>query len=237
MSWLTSNLRYKLLALAIALGLWAVAHGSAEVDRVFDIPVRFERVPEGLILTRVSAREVNVRVMGRRAVLRNLVPDEMAYVIDASGLGPGEAEFEVDMTRVELPRGAELLSRSPAEIEVKAERVRSKRVKVRPVVLAGAAEGFRVVGEPRVAPPRVRLRGARSVIERLEWIPTERVEIVGAREPVDRVVALVPPEHVWVDEDVPVHLHLDVQPVPPGEGAHGAAADAASGSRAKGDGA
>lgn len=237
MSWLTANFRYKVLALVIALGLWAVAHGSAEVDRVFDIPVRFERIPEGLILTRISAHEINVRVMGRRAVLRNLAPDAMAYVVDASGLRPGEAEFEVDMTRVELPRGAELLSRSPAEIEVTAEPVRSRRVKVRPVVLVGAAEGYRVVGEPRVEPSRVRVRGARSVIERLEWVPTERVEVAGAREPVDRQVALVLPEHVWMEREEPVRLHLEVEPVSPEERDAGAAGAGAEPGPGRGGGA
>ncbi len=104
-------------------------------------------------------------------------------------------------------------------------------------MLVGAAEGFRVVGEPELEPRRVRVRGARSVVERLEWLPTERVEIAGAREPVDREVALVLPEHVWLEREEPVRLHLDVEPIPAGEGAGGAEETGAPSGPGRGGGA
>jgi YbbR domain-containing protein len=211
---LTSNLGYKILALVIAILLWVIAQGSSSVERGFDIPVEFSGVPDGLILTEDSADMINVRVLGSRAALRNLQPERMRYSLDVAGAKPGVSEFEVDTSKLDLPRGARLVSRSPSRIEVTFERKASKTVRVRPELDGEVAPGFELKGA-EVEPARVRVSGPAPEVLRLSEVPTETIDVAGLTEDTVRDARLLlGGRHLTLDTQTPVKVHLHVAPVP-----------------------
>ncbi len=211
---LISNLRYKLLAVGIALFLWGVSHGSATIDRGFDIPVVLQNVPEHMVVTDKSADVVNVRVMGRRALLRSLTTEEMEYRLDVSQVKPGVAEFEVDVSRLEFPNGVRTVSRSPSRIEVSFERRGRKTVRVRADLEGEPADGFEFKGV-EIEPSRVNITGARSQVLRISEVVTEPIDLSGLMQPVEREVrVLVGGGTVWVDEEKPIRARLRVEPRP-----------------------
>ncbi|RIL04725.1 MAG: hypothetical protein DCC71_13060 [Proteobacteria bacterium] len=208
------NIGYKLLAVVIALFLWVVARGTASVERGFDIPVVLEGLADDLVVVDRGADVVNVRVLGTRAALRNFDPQRLEYEIDVSTSKPGQAAFEVDLTRFDLPRGARVVSRSPSRIELVFERRITKTLRVRPDVDGAPAEGFRVK-DVDVDPPRVRITGARSEVLRLSEVATETIDVAGARGPIEREVRVSPgPGHVWADAPRVVKVRVDVQADP-----------------------
>ena len=85
----------------------------------------------------------------------------------------------------QLPRGAQITSRSPASIEVNYERRGRKSVQIRPVLEGEPAEGF-LLSEVGVDPPRVWLVGARSSVLRLSEVVTETIDVTGIEESVER---------------------------------------------------
>ncbi|MCP5040511.1 MAG: YbbR-like domain-containing protein, partial [bacterium] len=105
-----------LLALVIAVILWALAHGASSIERAYDVPVELESMGEDLVVTDQTPRNINVRIMGSQAALRNVDPGKLRYPIDVSGSKPGDAEFEVDVSNISLPRGARIVSRSPSRV-------------------------------------------------------------------------------------------------------------------------
>lgn len=217
MSWLFANFRYKLLALGIALFLWGAAHGSSNVERSLDVPVVFHGVPESLVITEKSVDAVNVRVAGRRAVLRNLSAEEMEYPLDLSGSKPGVADFEVDPSVLDFPRGARAVSRSPSQIDVKLEPRGQKTVRVRVDLEGDPPEGYALV-RTQVRPERVRIAGARSEVLRLSEVVTEPIDLAGVTDTVEREVRLLSGgQHVWIEQNDPVVVRVDVEPVTPGE--------------------
>ncbi|HTY18895.1 MAG TPA: CdaR family protein [Myxococcota bacterium] len=210
-----ANLGYKLLAVALAVFLWVVARGSSSVERGFDIPVVLQGLPSELVVVDQGADMVNLRVSGTRAALRNLEPERLEYAVDLSGAKPGVAKFEVDLSRFDLPRGARIVSRSPAQIELGLESRATRPVKVRADVEGKPADGFRVVGID-ADPPRVRITGARAEVLRLSEVATETVDVGGATAPVEREVHVAPGAgHLWVEDPGPVKVRVDIQPVPP----------------------
>lgn len=219
----SSNLRpgYLLLAVMIATVLWGMAHGTSSVDRPFDVPVVFQSIPDDVVITEQSADVVNVRVLSSRAALRNVSPADMEYRIDVSGARPGPAVYEVDASRIEdqIPRGARIVSRSPAAIEVVFQRRARKSVRVRADLEGDPAVGF-VVGEVSVDPPRVWLVGARGDVLRLGEVVTETIDVSGLEEPVEREARLsLGGGHVWMEQTRPVRVRIDIQPVQtPGSG-------------------
>jgi YbbR domain-containing protein len=204
-----------LLSAAIALVLWGMAHGTSSIDRGVDIPVLFDGVPDDLVIVGQSVDKVNLRVLGSRAALRNVSSDRLEYRVDVAGAKPGHAVYEVDPSRIELPRGVRAVSRSPAAIEVDFEHRGRKTVDVKPDVQGEVAPGFRIASIA-VDPPRVWLVGARGEVMRLGQIETEPIDVSNLQAPIERKVRLsVDEEHVWPEEDGPVEVRIGIEPAPP----------------------
>jgi YbbR domain-containing protein len=208
------DVRYWLLSAVVAMFLWAVAQGSSSIERSYDIPVVIEGIPENAVITDQNADKVNMRVMGRRSALRGLDPEKLVYMLDVSGAKIGVADYEVDLTQLDLPRGARIVSRSPSAIELKFESRGTKSVRVRADVEGEPASGFRRKSV-EVVPDRIRIAGARSEVLRLQEVVTETVDISGIRETTEREVRLsLGSGHLWVDETRQIVVRVEVEPAP-----------------------
>lgn len=209
-----SNLGLKVLAVGIALFLWMVARGSSSVERGFDIPVTLHGLPEELVVVDQGADVINVRVLGTLVALRNVAPSQFEYAVDVSGTKPGRADFEVDVSRFDFPRGSRVVSRSPAQIPIVFERRATRPVKVRADLEGRPALGYRL-GRVQIDPPRVRITGARSEVLRLSEVVTEMIDVTGATETIEREVRVSPGAgHVWVDDPRTVNVKVVVEPEP-----------------------
>jgi YbbR domain-containing protein len=203
-----------LLACVMAFVIWSVAQGSSSIERGYDIPIVFQKIPEHLVLTGQSADVVNIQVRGGQAALRGFSATKLEYTVSAEGAQRGTAVYEVDTTRIELPRGAQVVSRSPAALEVTFERRDRRSVSVRPDIEGEPAAGMRVT-RVEVDPANVWLAGARSDIVRLREVSTEPIDITGISETVLREVRLsVGGGHVWVEDPNPVEVQIQLEPVP-----------------------
>jgi len=204
-----------LLAWVIAMVLWGMAHGTSSIERGVDIPIVFDGVPEHLVIVDQSSDAVNVRVLGTRAALRDVGPTRIQYPLDVSGANPGDAVYEIDTGRIEeqLPRGARIVSRSPASLEVRFARRGRKSVRVRPDIVGEPPEGYTLAGV-EVEPASVWVTGARQEVLRLREVVTETIDVRGLTGPVEREARLVLGDHVWADQLRPVSVRIRVEPLP-----------------------
>jgi YbbR domain-containing protein len=209
------SLRLLALSIFLAMVLWSMAHGTASTELSFDIPVVFDDIPDKIVITDTSTDTVNIRVLGTRAALRSIKVSKLDYRVDVSGGKPGPAVYEVDVSsRLDLPRGAKIVSRSPSQIKLHFEWRGRKSVRVRADIEGDPAEGFVVVGV-EVEPPRVWLVGARSTVLRLSEVVTETVDVTGLAESTEREVKLsLGGSHVWMEDNQSVKLRIAVEAVP-----------------------
>jgi YbbR domain-containing protein len=202
-----------ILSFAIASVLWLMAHGTSKIERGVDIPIVFTGVPNDLVITDKSADVVNIRVLGTRAALRNIGPGNQEYKIDVSGAKPGPLIHEVDPSAIEMPRGAQITSRSPAVVEVQFERRGRKSVRIRPDVVGEPAPGF-AIASIEVEPPHVWLTGARRDVLRLSEVSTEVIDISGIATPLEKEARLMLEEnHVWRETQGSIKVRVQVVPV------------------------
>jgi YbbR domain-containing protein len=207
------NLRYFVFAVVISMVMWGIAHTSSTVERGFDIPLVFEDLPDDLVITEQSDAELNIRLQGSRAAMRNFSPSQLEYVVNVSGAKPGTTVHEVEVARFDLPRGLRIVSRSPSQIDARLERRGRKNVRIRPELEGEPAEGFRV-GAIEVEPQRIWLTGARSRVLRLMEAPTETIDVSGLSAPVEREVRLSPGvDHVWQEGKEPIKVRIAIEPV------------------------
>lgn len=227
MRWLYGNLGYKLLAIAVAFLLWGVSHSSKPVQRGFDIPMVLRGVPDELVIVEQSVTEVNVRVLGSRAALRNISPAELEYPVEVSGAKQGVLTLEVELAALDLPRGAQPVSRSPSTVKLTLAKRGSKTVGVKPDIIGEPAAGFEL-GEIFLDPPRVRITGAASEVLRLKEVLTETIDITGTSDDIVREVRIaLSGRNVWLEETSPLTATVRIGQVEEEETAE-AGADAAA---------
>lgn len=206
------NLVYKVAALLVASVLWATAQGFRSVEQGLDLPIVLEHIPPELVSVEQSTHEVNLRIVGSRAALRQAEKHLLHYPLSLADIKPGESRFSVTTDRLSLPRGARISARSPSTIVIRAERVQAKRVKVLPDLSGELPEGFHIQ-EVRVEPSQVTLEGARSSIRRVREVMTDRIELGRMRETTTLETSLVLGyPHVWRQEEDrgPIRVHIDV---------------------------
>ncbi|HIF98580.1 MAG TPA: hypothetical protein EYQ54_16405 [Myxococcales bacterium] len=200
-----------LLALAIAVFLWGIASGTSNAEKGFDIPVVLDRLPENLVITDQSIDDINVRVMASQAVLRSVNPANYRLDIDVSGAKPGVAVYDVDLSKIDLPRAARFVSHAPSSVQVRFEKRGRKSVKVRADLQGSPAAGFHFVSVA-TEPAKVWLVGARSQVMRLDEVVTENINLSGLNA--DQVVeARVNPGlgTVWMEDDRPVQVRIEIK--------------------------
>jgi len=204
------------LALAISVFIWAVAQGTSSVIQSFDVEVELVGVEEGLVVTDQSSDEVNVRLRGSRAALRNLNTDQLKYRIEAKGGKPGVAVYEVDVDTIDHPTGTQFVGYSPSRLQVRFEKRGRKAVGVRAEIEGTPAPGFHVAGVD-IEPQKVWLEGARSQVMRLNEVVTETIDIAGLAASEQKQVRLVlGGGTVWAEDNTPVQVtvRIEADPVP-----------------------
>jgi YbbR domain-containing protein len=207
-----SNLRYKVVALLTALLLWGVAHTTSSVERGFDIPVVTSNEPEDLVVTDQNTNTINIRVRATNAALRRLSVAELSYPVDLAGAHVGTTVHEVEPAAMNLPRGVQIVSRSPASVDFTLERRSTRALKVRADVDGEPAPGF-VLGDVTVEPARLRISGPRSEVLRLSEVLTETIDVAGASTALEKKVKATPGGlHVRFDGGNEVTVRIPIEP-------------------------
>ena len=204
------NLRYALLAIVISTVLWTISRGGSSIERGYDVPIAFDELPEDVVITDQSDADINIRVLGSRAALRNISPSDLEYVLNVSGAKPGHTVHEVDVTRLDVPRGTRIVSRSPSQIEVNFERRGRKKVRVKPELAGEPGDGFKLA-RVEVDPPQVWLTGARSRVLRVGEALTETIDVSGLEASAEREVKLSLGDRVWLEDEKPVIVRIEIE--------------------------
>jgi len=208
------NLLYKVVALMIACVLWAAAQGVTDVEQSFDIPVQVEKVPENLVVIEESAHEINLRVMGSRAALRQVAKNVQHYAVSFEGAKAGEARLAVNKEQITLPRGARIVASSPSTLVFALESVSSKVVPVRADLTGELPSGWKLA-RVSIEPKDIAITGARSAVRNVREVVTDRVDLSTIRETttLESPVALGFP-HVWRKDQsgAPIRIKIEIEP-------------------------
>ncbi len=170
----------KLISLLLAIALWGYVSilENPTVVKAQTFPVHLINIEKSLQPTDVSPAELQLVLRGR---LRSMNPDALRMVrveADMSGRGVGTSQVSVDIKN--LPKGVEVLGRTPT-IRVTLDRVETQE---RPVVLSivgSVAPGY-VASRPRPVPEVVTISGPGVVLSRVAKVVAE-VDITGLNSP------------------------------------------------------
>ena len=172
------NIGLKLLALTLAVVLWAALGSDTVTEAVFQVPVEFSNMPTDLevLYEQTSAQ---LRVRGPSRALQQASHSDFAVRVDLSFVsGPGDRTFPLDPQAVEVPTSLEVVQMVPSEVRLTFERSVSKEVPVQPRFSGEVSRGRRVKGY-KLRPSHLRIAGPSSRVDPIASVSTDPVDITG----------------------------------------------------------
>ena len=108
----------KLLALAISFLLWATYTAEPYAEVGFQLPLEFTTMPPQLEISGDVPTVVHIRVRGRSALLRRMIPADLNLRLDMKDGKQGTATLNITPEMVRAPYGATVVQVAPTEIHV-----------------------------------------------------------------------------------------------------------------------
>jgi len=177
-SWLTSDLGWKLVCLAIAVVLWMGASGTGQLTSSVAAPVQYRNLPRELDISSDMVEQVHLHLRGPSQELSKLTPRGMAVVIDLSKVRvPGERTFTIDRSMLSLPPDVSLERAVPAQIRLRMENRASREVPIA-LRLQHVPPGMEVVSQD-LSPAQINIVGPESRVAALKIVETDPVDLTG----------------------------------------------------------
>ena len=179
----------KLVALAVALGLWLAVTGqrAPATVRLRNVALHFV-LPAEMEIGNEPREQADVILRGSRRVLNALRAGDVVLTYDASAHRPGERTVRLTPASVtlELPEGVSgeglTVERiEPASVPLRLERRVEQWVEIEPRLEGKPAEGYELQGV-EARPGRVRVRGPEGHVNALRKATTEAVSVEGRTE-------------------------------------------------------
>ena len=113
-----ANAGLKLLALAISFLIWATYTAEPYAEVGFQVPLEFTTMPAELEMSGDVPTLVHVRVRGRSALLRRMIPADLNLRLDMKSGKQGTMTIHFTPEMVGAPYGATVVQVEPTEIHV-----------------------------------------------------------------------------------------------------------------------
>ena len=186
---LWGNLSLKLIALALALLLFALVRAEKESLSQGTVQLSFSSPPRKILASKIPAH-LRIGVLGPASRMQRFRFEDLAAVhINLSGVPEGYFEFSKDL--VNLPGGLRVNSIRPAGIKVRYMDVAEQYLTVKTTVQGQVASGYQVVKQ-WVHPARVKIVGPKKEVEAITELSTRPVTVDGARANIVQQVELMP---------------------------------------------
>jgi YbbR domain-containing protein len=221
-SYVFANFGYKVVSLALAVGLWLALARDPAASVAVTVPIEFHNIPSNLEISSVNIPEAQVRVRGPERLIHELRPQEVHVEVDLSGVKPGERTFDLTAQQVRQPRDLEVAQVIPSQVRLSFDTPLIRQVEVRPRVIGTFAGGYRIA-KVLADPPTLPISGPKQRVEVVEAATTDPVDATGNMGRSTFVTnAFVPDPLVQIVHPVPVRVTVIMEktaaePGPPGK--------------------
>jgi len=185
------NISFKVLAVVLAIFVWFLARKSGETLQMsFYAPVVFKNVSPVFQVTS-DPPQINIVVLTNSRESFN--PQEIQAVIDLKNSQEGTLSYVLTESHILSPVKVEITRINPSQITVKIEELIEKSFSIKPRYQGTPKEGY-LLGDIKIVPDTMTMRGPRSILEKLEYISTYEIELEDLKESVSMRVELELPE-------------------------------------------
>lgn len=177
--YVTDNFWWKLLALGIAVALWAIVANEPELSTFITVRSAYKNLPDDLEISAIEpAGPISLELRGPSGELRNLgeVGIRPAVTLDMSGVPPGEHTCTIGNGNVNLPRGVRLVRAIPSAVRFTFEQRETRSVPVEVRFSGEGAQGY-MVAHSEVTPRELEIVGPASRVAAVRAAITDTVNV------------------------------------------------------------
>ena len=163
----------QILAVFIALILWAQVHGQGTGSISMDVPLQVEGLHPDIAIVNNLPDHVRVTVSGLQARLSGLTPADIRVPLDVSRMDkPGVVDQALETSAIRTPPGLIVTKLQPDRLQVQLDRIIQRSIAVKPRV--DAPQGW-VVSDLMIQPLQVMLEGPEVWLDALLEVETTLV--------------------------------------------------------------
>jgi len=174
---LFENLPWKLLALAVAVIIWALVASEPELSTFATVRVQYKNLPDGLEISSDPVTSIVLELRGPQGELRGVGETiRPEVVIDMSNMDPGEHTFAIGRSNVKLARAVHLVRSIPSEVRFTFEPPRILSVPVQARFTGEGQNGYLLAGVS-IEPKALEIGGPRSRVGRVTSVVTDQIDL------------------------------------------------------------
>ncbi|MEW6729787.1 MAG: CdaR family protein [Acidobacteriota bacterium] len=176
------NTGLKLIALLIAVVLWASVEQEIIQVTLQQVPLDYINLSEGLAISNDDFPKVaNVRLRGPKLVLDRLRAETLPIQINLRSIKVGERALPISRNDVLAPPEVEVLDIEPQRARLMIEPIIERKVKVTPRFADRVPQDYEVT-QILVNPSMVTIRGPESRVNAIADAPSETIRLNGHRK-------------------------------------------------------
>jgi len=173
------NASYKVLAVVLAVFVWFLARKSGEpIQMSFYAPVVFKNVsPE----FQVTSDPPQVNIVVHTNSRDSFNPQEIQAVLDLDKAQEGTLSYVLTENHILSPVKVEITRIHPSQITVMIEELIEKSFSIKSRYHGTPKKGY-LLGDIKIIPDTLTMRGPRSVLEKMDHISAHEIELEGLNE-------------------------------------------------------
>ena len=173
------NASYKVLAVVLAVFVWFLARKSGEpIQMSFYAPVVFKNVsPE----FQVTSDPPQVNIVVHTNSRDSFNPQEIQAVLDLDKAQEGTLSYVLTENHILSPVEVEITRIHPSQITVRIEELIEKSFSIKSRYQGTPKKGY-LLGDIKIVPDTLTMRGPRSVLEKMDHISAHEIELEGLNE-------------------------------------------------------
>ena len=189
MSKILYNFWYKIASFVIALLIWVLVQGSENIEKSVMVNVIVD-VPEEYIVKDGNEKHISATIYGPSAIVEKTQNSDLRAKIKLKDVETGSTEIEVDTTDIDnLDTRLKVNIKNPS-INLFIDKKISKLLPIKEVLQGTLPAGYKM-GGVGVEPKNLVVVGAKTDVDKLQYIQTEPIDISGLEKPTVKNVFLV----------------------------------------------
>lgn len=184
----TKNVAVKIAAFVISLGLWFAISTSYDVDMIKRISLNYITSAD-TVVSADMVRDVEVRLVGTRNFLHELLKNNHVINIDLRDRRVGPFSYRLYPGLLKIPAGAKITGFYPSEISGRLERTKTKTLKIIPSFAGEVPYGYKIKSI-NIEPKELEVTGPENLLAKTEEIYTEVINLNHIYEPMTRNIGI-----------------------------------------------
>ncbi len=160
----------QIMAVFIALILWAQVHGQGTGSISMDVPLQIEGLRSDIAIVNNLPDHLRITVSGLQARLAGLTPADIRVPLDVSHMTkPGVIDQALEISTIRVPAGLMITKLQPDRLQVQLDRIVQRQINVKPRV--DAPQGW-AAEKLSIQPTQVLLEGPEVWLDALLEVET-----------------------------------------------------------------